>query len=112
MKVYSSPIPAPAVDYRNFDRGKMIADESAHQEAVKSWLKTNGYTGKRTGEIVRFQVADGYALYMLADGQKSALIHLPYGDAYQYPDVRYLPKAEILRRVEADKRLTALFKKG
>jgi hypothetical protein len=111
MKVYASPIPDPKTDYVNFDRDKMIKQENEHRAALKKWLLDSGYTGKRTGETVRFQVADGYAEYMLADGRKSALIHLPYADAYSYPDVRFLPKAEILRRIDAEKNFAKLFSK-
>jgi len=112
MKVYACPIPAPTPDYANYDRDKENAAIEAHKLRLTSWLKANGYTGKRTGEIVRFPVADGYAEYMLGDGRKSILVHLPYYDGYQYVDVRFLPKAEIIRRIDADKKFTALFTKG
>jgi hypothetical protein len=113
MKVYALPavLPVPETDYRNYDREKEHAKIEAHKADLVAWLKKGGYTGKRTGETVRFQVADGYAEYMMAEGKKSFLIHLPYYDGYSYNDVAYLPKAEIIRRIEADKRLAALFKK-
>lgn len=113
MKVYACPdeVPFTEPDYRNYDRDKEAANEAAHRAALKTWLKEAGYTGKHTGETVRFQVADGYAEYMLGDGKKSVLIHLPYCDAYDYRDVGFLPKAEILRRIEADKKFAAIFAK-
>lgn len=113
MKVYAPPanLPAPEPDYRNYDREKENAKIEAHKAALIRWLKGAGYTGKRTGETVRFGVADGYAEYMLGEGRKSILIHLPYYDGYAYNDVRFLPKAEIIKRIEADKRIAALFKK-
>lgn len=111
MKVYSCPdeLPAPEVDYRNYDYDRERAREHEHQQQLKAWLQRNGYSGARTGEVVRFGVADGYAQYMLADGPRSILIHLPYGDAWQYGDVQFLPKAEIVRRIEADKKLASFF---
>lgn len=111
MKVYSSPIPAPEYDYANYDRDKVMAAEDEHSVKLKAWLLANGYNGKRTGEIASFPIADGYASYMLGDGKKSCLIHLPYGDAYNYPDVRFLPKAEVLKRIDSSKRMAALFAK-
>ena len=111
MKVFSSPVPAPEVDYANYDRDKERKREDEHTSSVKKWLLDNGYNGKLTGKIVTFPVADGYAQYMLADGRKSALIHLPYGDAYNYNDVQFLPKKEIIRRIEADKKFNAMFTK-
>jgi len=114
MKVYGIPkeLPEPKVDYGNYDRDKAIEAENKHREALKGWLKRAGYTGKRTGEVAKFPVADGYAEYMLGEGKgKAVLLHLPYGDGYHYPDVKYLPKAEILRRIDADKRFAEMFKR-
>lgn len=105
MKVYSIPdeIPAPKPDYSNYDHRKEALAEQKHCEDLKAFLIRSGYTGAHTGEIVSFPVADGRALYMMAEGRSSCLIHLPYGDAYQYRDVAFLPKKEILRRIEAEK---------
>jgi len=113
MKVYACPdeIPAPEIDFKSFDLKKLRADEEQHQARLKAWLIARGYTGKNTGELVSFPVADGYAQYMFADGKSPALIHLPYGDAYQYPHIQYLPKAEILKNIERRKGLAKLFGK-
>jgi hypothetical protein len=113
MKIFTCPkeVPAPAVDYSNYNHAKVAADEEKHMADLKAFLKKAGYTGKHTGEILKEPVADGYALYMVADGRPFALVHLPYGDAYQSRDAAFLPKKEILRRIEADKRFRALFAK-
>ena len=117
MKVYGIPkeVAYPEPDYANYDFDRERRREDAHRKTLKKWLKDNGYKGKRTGEIARFPMADGYACYMLADGRRSALIHLPYGDAWHYRDVEFLPKKEVLRRIDADKALAKIFsdaKKG
>lgn len=111
MKVYSCPkeLPAPKIDVANFDWTKHDKAEAAHKKALAKWLKEAGYTGKYTGELVSFPVADGYAQYMMADGPKSFLVHLPYGDAWQYRDVEFLPKKEIIRRIEAEKKFHEIF---
>lgn len=113
MKVYALPenLPAPQPDYRNYDATKEQAAEAKHCAEVKAWLISQGYKGKHTGRIVRFGVADGYAQYMIADGPKSFLIHLPYVDGYQYRDVAFLPKKEIIRRADADDAFQAMFSK-
>jgi hypothetical protein len=113
MKIFSLPkeVSAPKPDYDNYDRAKVAADEAKHMADLKAFLKKAGYKGKYTGEIYKEGVADGYALYMVADGTPFGLVHLPYGDAYQARDVAWLPKKEILRRIEADKKLSALFTK-
>ncbi len=112
MKVFTCPdeIKAPEVNYANFNHAKMLADEATHQEKLKVHMVGMGYNGPRTGEIISFGVADGSAQYMFADaGAKSALIHLPYGDAYHYRDVGFLPRKEILKRLDQQKSLTAMF---
>ncbi len=113
MKVYNVPkeVPAPTVDFKNWDMEKHIKDEDNHIRALTQWLRKNGYTGKNTGKVVRFQVADGYAQYMLAEGRKSVLIHLPYGDAWNYQDIGYLPKRAILDRIKQQEGLAKLFAK-
>jgi hypothetical protein len=103
MKIYSCPeaCPVPETDYRNYDYDKELKKEAEHQAALKIWLHSQGYTGKNTGKVVLFPAADGHAIYMLAEGgRKSILIHLPYGDAWQYPDAAFLPKKEILSRIK------------
>jgi hypothetical protein len=114
MKVYSCPteVPLPEPDYRNYNHDKVIKEEAKHQEALRTHLISIGYKGPATGKIYRTQVADGYAQYMLADGGRSScLIHLAYGDGYQSRDVEHLPKKVILQRIEADERMTALWRK-
>ena len=114
MKVYSCPaeLPAPQPDYSNYDCNKELAREEAHMEKLAKWLRARGYTGKYTGEIYREGVADGYACYMLADGPQSFLIHLPYGDGYQSRDVLFVPKKEIVKRIEGEKKFRKLFSKA
>lgn len=111
MKVYALPkeVPAPEVDYKNYDRHAEQAKEDAHKAALKAWLIKSGYTGKNTGKIFSTPMADGYANYMFADGSKAALIHLPYGDGWNARDVVYLPKKEVLKRIEQTGKLDAMF---
>jgi len=112
MKVYGilEEVPFAAPDYANYDRDKEEARETAHMEAVKEWLLANGYDGEHTGKTLGFGVGDGYARYMFADkGRQSFLVHLPYGDAYQYRDVEFLPRKEILSRIEQEEKRAAFF---
>jgi len=114
MKIYSCPdeVPAPKVDYSaKYDRAKEDAAEKKHMADLAKWLKKSGYTGKYTGEIYRQQIADGYAAYMFGDGSKSCLIHLPYGDGYHARDVEFVPKKEIIARIERDKAFSVMWKK-
>lgn len=102
MKIYSCPkdVPPPVLDFSNYNHEKALAEEGAHKVNLEKWLRNNGYNGKYTGKIYSEPVADGSALYMIADGPKSFLIHLPYGDGYTSLNVQYIPKKEIIRRIE------------
>jgi hypothetical protein len=112
MKVYSVPeeVAFAEPDYANYDFKREQAREVEHRERLKAWMVENGFSGEHTGKIVRFGVADGYAQYMMADkGRSSFLVHLPYGDAYHYRDVEFLPRAEVIRRLEAEDKLQSIF---
>lgn len=109
MKVYSCPaeVPWAETDYINYDPAKEASRELEHMIKLKEWLIQAGYTGKYTGEVLSEPRGDGYANYMMADGKKSCLIHLPYGDAWDCPNVEFLPKAEVIKRIERRKAFAA-----
>ena len=113
MKVYSIPseLAYADPDYSNYNTDIELAREEQHIAQLKEFLISAGYTGKHTGKIVTFPVADSRAAYMLADGKRSYLIHLPYGDALHFREVEFLPKVEILRRIDSSEKLRALFRK-
>ena len=114
ITVYSLPaeLPAPEPDYSNYNHANELRREEEHKAKLAEWLKSHGYAGKHTGRIYAEGVADGHALYMVADGRKFALIHLPYGDAYQSRNVRFLTKTEVLRRLGAEERLAKAFEEA
>lgn len=111
MKVYRLPeeLPAPVIDYSNYDFDAIQKADKEHEAALKDHLIAQGYTGKNTGGILQLPIADGCALYMLAEGSTSCLIHLPYGDAWNSPDVEFLPKREVLKRINRTKNLVSIF---
>lgn len=113
MKVFSLPsdCPVPEVDYKNFNMDKCTADMEAHKITVKNKLISLGYTGKLTGETVKISVADGYAEYMIADGSKFSLIHLPYLDGYSYPYISRLTKKDVINLVDHQKKIDSMFSK-
>ena len=71
--------------------------------------------GELVGAVIRFQIADGYALYLVSEvGAKNVeLQHIPYCDGYQIPaaHLRGLTKADISQQVNAERRMAALFRK-
>lgn len=111
MEIYSSPVPFPDPDYKNYNPDKEQRREKEHQDALVLWLKESGYNGKHSGGILYEPFADGAAAYMLADGgrRKSFLIHLPYGDAWHSPNIEFLPKKEVVRRIGTLEKVSAIF---
>lgn len=97
----------PAFDYKQpyeVHRQK----EEKYIQSVCRWAKTNG-SGPNRGEIIRFQVADGYALYVVY--APSALLHLAVGDAWHFHYVKSLSAKDIAEEVRRAKALDELFKK-
>lgn len=86
----------PEFDYRNLNESIATEDK---------WLAS------LPGPVIKFQVADGYALYLYKD---NGLYHLPLGDGYQVMGalIRGLTKREVEAMVEREKNLAALFNKG
>jgi len=103
MKVYSSEIKPVPFNYETWQK-----DTEVYIAAVKADLIAKGFTGKYTGHIVRFHIADGHAAYMVAHKDSTMiLIHLAYGDAYQIPDahMRGLRRTDIVDMIKRDARL-------
>lgn len=83
--------------------------EAEHSARLEQWLRMKGWNGPRTGQMIRKTVADGFAVYMYGDSSSPCLVHLPYGDGYHYPDLRYLPVGEIERLLERQIRFDERF---
>jgi hypothetical protein len=118
MKIYSLPeeleATVPEPDYINQTFEEQDQREELHRESIREWLQEQGYTGKNSGKLFQEPIADGYALYMMVEGAvgsgvRSFLMHLPYGDAYHDPSVKFLPKKEVLKRIKAREAVNKLF---
>ena len=106
MRIYACPDDCAFAEpnYTNYDSGAEQKRQDEHSAKLKAWLIEQGFTGKNTGEIFSEPHADGYANYMVAEGFRAfSLIHLPYGDAWDSRNVKFLTKAEILKRIKARK---------
>ena len=124
MNIYAVPpqVPAPTMSFSDFaDTGAYVEAidkaETQHKDDLKQWLNANGWSGKHTGRIVKFGIADGYAQYMIAQsgrgtGRSTMLIHLPYGDAYQSRLAGKLSFKEILEEADHADRMDAYFNKA
>jgi hypothetical protein len=64
---------------------------------------------KNVGEIIKFQVADGYAEYMVAATKPVQLIHLPFWDAYQSETAELMTAKAIQQKIDQKIMLDKLF---
>ncbi len=105
-KLDSTPYPLPAATtYRDGD--PQIA-EYDRLDAVARTLDDSEYVGA----IVRWQVADGYAEYLVTSMAGSGTLqHIPFMDAYTVDPalIRGLRKTDIKERVDASRRLDKVF---
>jgi len=110
-KIYGVPknVKLPEMDFANFDNQKWLADEAKFKNDLRADIKSKGYTGKHSGEIIKFPVADGYAEYMVLQMRPLMLIHLPIMDAYQFQYVHLLTAKEVNEKIRAQKSLEAFF---
>ena len=109
--IYSVPknVKLPKMDFSNFDRAKWLKDEEDFKKALRKDIKSKGYTGKNSGEIIKFPVADGYAEYMVLQMRPLGLIHLPLGDAYQFQYAHLMTAKEVNDQIEGQKRMDKFF---
>lgn len=100
MKMYACPDQVPAPEFSwDSSLAEERQNEIDHMERLETWLRNNGWDGKHTGRLFMHGVGDGSAQYMVGVGKRPAcLVHLPYGDAWHYPDAKHLPQAEVIRR--------------
>lgn len=81
-QIYSPPeeLQAPELNIKlSWEESDQQAQEWLEQ--LRQFCKDNG-AGKYAGKIVRDQVADGYAKYMVFSLRPLILIHIPLGDAW------------------------------
>ena len=111
-KIFSAPssIPLPQWSIKK-TRQENMAEEKAYLSQLKDMLVKRKPTQKLVGEIIKFGVADGYAEYMVASMSPLELVHIPLGDAYEFPYVQRLTKKDVEDKIKGQKALEELFKK-
>lgn len=110
-KVYDPPagMDAPKWDH-TVSREENVARELAFVDRVKTWAKEHG-KGPEAGEEVSFGVADGDARYIIVGLTPVVLIHLPLGDAYQYPFVHRLTAKDLRGMLVLHQKVAAVLHK-
>jgi hypothetical protein len=108
--IYSAPSSVPLPKYGIDNVKNWQKEEDDYIDQLRAVLLRRK-TGKNIGEVLRFQVADGYAMYMVASTRPLELVHLPLGDCYQFEYAHLLNAQEVQKKIDAQKALEELFGK-
>lgn len=97
--------------------GNIQETRKAYQEAEQTYLdELKALLLKRknhqyVGEVIKFPVADSYALYMVASLSPVELVELPLGDGWSFQYAHRLTKKDIIEKIESAKKLKEIFSK-
>lgn len=103
-------------DYQNYLSGDFQEEQRKEDAVIAVWAaqlrRTN--PGALVGEIIRFQIADGYAQYMVKKEKPLQLVHLHVGDGYQIDPImiRGLRLSDVRQRVSQEKKFASMFSKS
>jgi hypothetical protein len=86
------------------------AAENKYIEDCKKACKAHSPNCEEAGEVIKFPVADGQALYMVLSLEPNVeLIHLALGDAWDFQYVHLLDATEIRKKIEQQKAIEKMF---
>jgi len=107
-KVYLLPEGFIAPDFNWEDIPQYEKDCAELTEKLREFcMKRNNQ--KNVGAIIKFQVADGYAEYMVAATKPVQLIHLPFWDCYQSETASLMTAKAIQDKIDQKIMLDKLF---
>jgi hypothetical protein len=100
MAQLGTPYPFPPIDY-----SKPAKEFFAEQEEALNKIPKD--------RIIRFSVADGYAVYYVKSFSPLVLQHVDYGDGWQISDahIRGLRKADVEQMLAREASIRKLFSK-
>ena len=114
MTIFNSPkhIEKPQFTVVNNDYtgalDKLREDEEKFLTELRTFLrKRNG--GKYVGKVVKFQVADGYAKYMVASVRPLELVNIPFDDEYQFQYIYNMKWSDIKARIKYEETLEKIY---
>jgi hypothetical protein len=107
-KIYLPPaeIKVPDFNWENFDDYQKT--ENKFIDDLKQFCKQRN-SGEYIGEVIKFPVADSYALYMVASLSPIELIHLPLMDAWEFQYIDRLTAQDIREKIDNEKKLAKFF---
>lgn len=111
-KVYQAPseIKIPKNDWK-LSREERKKNDDNYRQSLKEHLQKRNPNDSNVGQILEFQVGDGYAEYMVASTKPAELVHIELGDAWEYHLVNRMTSKDIVNQVEQQKRFALVFSK-
>lgn len=117
--VFAPPVEAREPGFSKFFTASGF-DSKAYEEAcnefekeLRAWCKANTKNKGHdlVGEVIGFQVADGYANYMILNVEPAHVIHMPIYDAWSVPDyiISGMGEAQFRQMVDQRRKLEELF---
>jgi hypothetical protein len=112
--IYQAPdgiiVPNP---FETKDRAEYLRLEEQYIAQVKALAKKRTKDNpKEVGEVIRFQVADGYAEYVVMSMKPLELIHLAHMDAYEFQYIDLMTAEKVREIIKQQKAMEKLFKQN
>lgn len=99
-------------DYSNYGMKAYDKAVKDHIAKLKTWCEEhNASNGKLVGETISFQVADGYAQYMIFSTKPLRVIHMSMADGYNADPIliRGLRVSDVKDLIKRDQAMKKLF---
>jgi len=111
-KIFSPPqaVPAHEWDVKKTRQQNQEAEQK-YIDNLKKFLQRRRPGNDKIGNVIRFPVADGYAIYMVAGLRPAELLHVPIGDAWEYQYAHRLTMSDILEEIQRQEALSKIFEK-
>lgn len=106
----------PPIEY-NWRAPDLMVENKRYQDGLDAWLKETANTyrghhnGDMVGELVRFQIADGFALYMVIKQRPLTVVHINAGDGWHAhaATIRGLNLADVRQQAKRNRFLAKRF---
>lgn len=103
-------IEPPKFNFQNFNRKEYNQKCDEFLNKLREQCKANS-KHKNVGKVIRFQVADGYAQYMVLSMKPLQLIHINLDDGYQAEIAELLTPKKVTELIEREEKMAELFSK-
>jgi len=107
-KIYSAP---RGFSFPSYSKPNWKEEAETVLGDLKNWCIARR-NQEYVGETIKFQVADGYAQYMICSMKPLELIHLDILDGYEFEYVHLLKAKDVKEKVDKQKAFELMWKKA